>query len=202
MTHTENASRWSCSVALAALGRGRRRGQTRASRRPRSRSATPTPTAARPPPTARSARPSAPTSRRSTTRAASTGRKINYITYDDGYAPPKTVEMVRSGRRAGPGGAPLPDARHAVQHRDPQVHEPAEGAPPLRGHRRHQVERSEELPWTMGFQPNYQTEGRVYAQYVLKNTPTPRWASSTRTTTTGRTTSRASRTVSATPPRR
>jgi branched-chain amino acid transport system substrate-binding protein len=27
------------------------------------------------------------------------------------------------------------------------------------------------FPWTMGYQPNYQTEGRVYARYVLKNIP-------------------------------
>jgi branched-chain amino acid transport system substrate-binding protein len=27
------------------------------------------------------------------------------------------------------------------------------------------------FPWTMGFQPNYQTEGRIYAQYILKNFP-------------------------------
>jgi branched-chain amino acid transport system substrate-binding protein len=34
------------------------------------------------------------------------------------------------------------------------------------------------FPWTMGFQPNYQTEGRIYAP-TSRNTPTPRWASST-----------------------
>ena len=48
--------------------------------------------------------------------------------------------------RAGPGGRAVPDARHADQHRHPQVREPAEGAAPVRGHRRHQVERPEELP--------------------------------------------------------
>ncbi len=41
------------------------------------------------------------------------GRKINYITLDDQYSPPKTVEMVRTPRRAGPGGRPLPDPGHA-----------------------------------------------------------------------------------------
>ena len=52
------------------------------------------------------------------------------------------------GRRDGPeaggtgsGPAPVPDARHAVEHRHPQVHEPAEGAAALRGHRSHQVGR-------------------------------------------------------------
>ena len=41
----------------------------------------------------------------------------------------------------------------------------------LRRDRRHQVERPEELPWTMGWQPNYQSEGRIYAKYMIKNHP-------------------------------
>src|SRR2546426_4984712 len=30
------------------------------------------------------------------------------------------------------------------------------------------------FPWTMGWQPTYQTEGHIYAQYVLKNVPNPK----------------------------
>src|SRR5207302_846700 len=48
--------------------------------------------------------------------------------------------------RAGSGRRAVPDARHADQYRHPQVRQPAEGAAPLRGHRRHQVGRPEELP--------------------------------------------------------
>ena len=43
------------------------------------------------------------------------------------------------------------------------------------------------FPWTMGFNPNYFVEGRIYGQYILKNIRTPRSASSIRTTTSVRT---------------
>ena len=56
------------------------------------------------------------------------GRKINYITLDDGYSPPKAVEMVRRLVEQDQVAASLPDPRHPHQHRHPQVHEPAEGA--------------------------------------------------------------------------
>ncbi len=71
---------------------------------------------------------------------------------DQLHHPRRRVQPAQDGgdgpaaRRAGPGGAPLPDPGHASQQRHPQVREPAEGAAPLRGHRRHQVERPEELP--------------------------------------------------------
>ena len=74
------------------------------------------------------------------------GRKINFISYDDGYSPPKTVEMVRKLVEQDQVALRLPDPRHPAQQRDPEVPEPAEGAAALRGHRRHQVERPEELP--------------------------------------------------------
>ena len=48
------------------------------------------------------------------------------------------------------------------------------------------------FPWTMGWQPNYQSEGRIYAKYILENHPNGKIAHPvTRTTTTARTTSRA-----------
>ena len=53
------------------------------------------------------------------------GRKINFISLDDGYSPPKTVEMVRKLVEQDEVLFAVPDARHAVQHRDPQVHERA-----------------------------------------------------------------------------
>ena len=49
------------------------------------------------------------------------GRKINFISRDDGYSPPKTVELVRQAGRARPGAAAVQYARHAAQHRDPRL---------------------------------------------------------------------------------
>ena len=70
------------------------------------------------------------------------GRKINFISYDDGYSPPKTVEQVRKLVEQdevllvfNPLGTP-PNTR------DPEIHEPEEGAAAVRRHRRHQVGRS------------------------------------------------------------
>ncbi|KAI5935594.1 Voltage-dependent L-type calcium channel subunit alpha-1S [Manis javanica] len=56
-------------------------------------------------------------------------------------------------------------------------HEPAQGAPAVRLHGRHALGRSEELPWTMGWQPTYQLEGRTFAQHILATDPRPRWPS-------------------------
>ena len=131
------------------------------------------------------------------------GRKINFISYDDGYSPPKTVEMVRKLVEQDQVACAVPDARHAAQQRHPQVREPAEGAAALRGHRRHQVERPAELPVDDGLSAELPDRGaRSTRRTCSRTSPTPRSASSTRTTTTGRTTSRASRTGSARAPRR
>ena len=74
------------------------------------------------------------------------GRKINFISYDDAYSPPKTVEQARKLVESdevllvfNPLGTPS-------ELGDPEVHELQEGAAAVRRHRRHQVERSEELP--------------------------------------------------------
>jgi branched-chain amino acid transport system substrate-binding protein len=97
------------------------------------------------------------------------GRKITYITYDDGYSPPKTVEMVRKlveqDRVAlvfQPLGTPPNSAIHKYmnQMKVPQLFV-ATGATKWNDPKNY--------PWTMGWQPNYQTEGRIYAAYVLKN---------------------------------
>jgi branched-chain amino acid transport system substrate-binding protein len=99
------------------------------------------------------------------------GRKINYITYDDAYTPPKTVEMVRRLVEQDqvllvfqPLGTPPNSAIHRYmnQQKAPQLFV-ATGATKWND--------PKGFPWTMGWQPNYQTEGRIYAQYVLKNVP-------------------------------
>ena len=73
------------------------------------------------------------------------GRKINFISYDDGYNP---AEDRRAGAQAGRGrrgAADLQPAGHAGQHRDPEIHERQEGAADFRLERRRQMERPEEL---------------------------------------------------------
>jgi len=99
------------------------------------------------------------------------GRKINYITYDDQYSPPKTVEMIRRLVEQDqvafvfqPLGTPPNSAIHKYmnQQKVPQLFV-ATGATKWND--------PKNFPWTMGYQPNYQTEGRIYAAYVLKNVP-------------------------------
>jgi branched-chain amino acid transport system substrate-binding protein len=99
------------------------------------------------------------------------GRKINYITYDDAYTPPKTVEMVRRLVEQDQVaflfqtlGTPPNSAIHKYmnQQKVPQLFV-ATGATKWND--------PKNFPWTMGFQPNYQTEGHIYAQYILKNVP-------------------------------
>ena len=99
------------------------------------------------------------------------GRKINYITYDDSYTPPKTVEMVRKLVEQDQVallfqtlGTPTNSAIHKYmnQQRVPHLFL-ATGATKWND--------PKNFPWTMGFPPSYQTEGRIYAAYVLKNVP-------------------------------
>ena len=71
------------------------------------------------------------------------GRKINFISYDDGYSPPKAVEQARKLVESDEVLLRVQPARHAVEHGDPEIHELQEGAAAVRRDRRHQVERSE-----------------------------------------------------------
>src|SRR5437773_140572 len=99
------------------------------------------------------------------------GRKINYITYDDGYSPPKTVEMVRRLVEQDQVafvfqtlGTPTNSAIHKYVNQEKVPHLfVATGATKWND--------PKNFPWTMGWQPTYQTEGHIYAQYVLKNVP-------------------------------
>jgi branched-chain amino acid transport system substrate-binding protein len=99
------------------------------------------------------------------------GRKINYISYDDQYSPPKTVEMVRKLVEQDQVaflfqtlGTPPNSAIHKYMNekKTPQLFV-ATGATKWND--------PKNFPWTMGFQPNYQTEGRIYSAYILKNVP-------------------------------
>ncbi len=99
------------------------------------------------------------------------GRKVNFIQYDDAYSPPKTVEQVRKLVESDEVlltfqliGTP-PNAavqKYLNSKKVPQLFA-ATGASRFTD--------PKNFPWTMGFNPNYQTEGRIYAQYILKNYP-------------------------------
>ena len=99
------------------------------------------------------------------------GRKINYITYDDGYSPPKTVEMVRKLVEQDQVafvfqtlGTPTNSAIHKYMNQQKVPHLfVATGATKWND--------PKNFPWTMGWQPNYQAEAQIYAKYVLKNVP-------------------------------
>src|SRR5205807_3404210 len=99
------------------------------------------------------------------------GRKITFITYVDAYTTRKTVEMVRKlveqdqvAALFQTLGTPTNTAIHKYVNQQKVPHLfVATGAT--------KWDDPKNFPWTMGFQPNYQTEGRVYAAYILKNIP-------------------------------
>jgi branched-chain amino acid transport system substrate-binding protein len=95
------------------------------------------------------------------------GRKINFISYDDAYSPPKTVEMVRKLVEQdgvllmlNSLGTPTNTAvwHYLNQKKVPQLFV-GTGATKWDDPKGH--------PWTMGWQPSYQAEGRAYAAYIL-----------------------------------
>ncbi|HEY6513353.1 MAG TPA: ABC transporter substrate-binding protein [Burkholderiaceae bacterium] len=99
------------------------------------------------------------------------GRKVKYISLDDGYNPAKTVEQVRKLVEEdevlfvfNPLGTPGNTAIHKYmnQKKVPQLFV-ATGATKWGN--------PKEFPWTMGWQPNYQTEGKIYAAHILETKP-------------------------------
>jgi branched-chain amino acid transport system substrate-binding protein len=99
------------------------------------------------------------------------GRKINFISYDDGYSPPKTVEQARKLVESdevlivfNPLGTPPNSAiqKYMNTKKVPQLFV-ATGATKWND--------PKEFPWTMGWQPNYQSETQIYAKYILKEKP-------------------------------
>jgi branched-chain amino acid transport system substrate-binding protein len=99
------------------------------------------------------------------------GRKINFISYDDGYSPPKTVEQARKLVESDEVlfifnslGTPPNSAiqKYMNSKKVPQLFV-ATGATKWND--------PKEFPWTMGWQPNYQSESRIYAKYILKEKP-------------------------------
>jgi branched-chain amino acid transport system substrate-binding protein len=99
------------------------------------------------------------------------GRKIDFITYDDGYSPPKAVEQARKLVESdevllifNPLGTPSNSAiqKYLNARKVPQLFV-ATGAT--------KWDDPKDFPWTMGWQPSYQSEARIYAKYLLKEKP-------------------------------
>jgi ABC-type branched-subunit amino acid transport system substrate-binding protein len=99
------------------------------------------------------------------------GRKINFISYDDAYSPPKTVEQARKLVESDEVlfifnslGTPPNTAiqKYMNAKKVPQLFV-ATGATKWND--------PKDFPWTMGWQPNYQSETQIYAKYILKNHP-------------------------------
>jgi len=99
------------------------------------------------------------------------GRQINMVSYDDGYSPPKTVEMARKLVEQDKVllifqslGTPPNSAIHKYMNAKKVPHLfVATGATKWND--------PKNFPWTMGWQPNYQTEAGIYAQHILKDKP-------------------------------
>src|SRR6201990_2622126 len=99
------------------------------------------------------------------------GRRINFISYDDAFSPPKTVEQARKLVENDEVllifqnlGTPTSNAiqKYLNAKKVPQLFV-ATGATKFGDYKA--------FPWTMGWQPTYQTEGRIYAKYILQNLP-------------------------------
>jgi branched-chain amino acid transport system substrate-binding protein len=99
------------------------------------------------------------------------GRKVNFISYDDGYSPPKTVEQTRRlieedkvAATFAQLGTPTNSAivRYINQQKVPHLFI-STGADKWGNY--------QEYPWTIGWQPSYVTESQVYAKYILTQRP-------------------------------
>ena len=99
------------------------------------------------------------------------GRKIDFISYDDAYSPPKAIEQARKLVESDevllifqPLGTPSNSAimKYMNAKKVPQLFVASGGT---------KFGDPKNFPWTMGFQPNYQSEGRIYAKYIRRQFP-------------------------------
>src|SRR5882757_322532 len=104
------------------------------------------------------------------------GRKINFVSYDDNYSPPKTVEQ----------------ARKLVESDEVLLIFNSLGTPPNSAIQKYMNMKEvpqlfvatgatkwndpKDFPWTMGWQPSYQSETHIFAKYILENKPNARIA--------------------------
>ncbi len=108
------------------------------------------------------------------TQGGIAGRKIDFISLDDGYAPPKTVEQVRRlieqdgvSFMFSPLGTPNNTAiqKYLNQKKIPTIFV-ATGADKWGNYK--------DNPWTIGWQPSYRTEAQIYAKYMRQNVKEPK----------------------------
>jgi branched-chain amino acid transport system substrate-binding protein len=99
------------------------------------------------------------------------GRKINFISYDDAYTPPKTVEQVRRLIEQDQVaflfqtlGTPTNTAIQKYVNQKKVPHLFISTGADKWGDYQH-------FPWTMGYQPSYRTEAQIYTKYILKEKP-------------------------------
>jgi branched-chain amino acid transport system substrate-binding protein len=99
------------------------------------------------------------------------GRKINFISLDDGYSPPKTLEQVRRlieedqvALLFNTLGTPTNSAIYHYVNEKKVPHLFISSGADKWGDYQH-------FPWTMGFQPSFRTEAQIYAKYILKEKP-------------------------------
>ncbi len=104
------------------------------------------------------------------------GRKINFISVDDAYSPPRTVEQIRKLVEEEQVllvfqslGTPTNTAIHKYMNAKKVPHLFVATGATKWGDPEH-------FPWTMGWQPNYQSEAHIYAKYILNNRPAARIA--------------------------
>ncbi len=104
------------------------------------------------------------------------GRKIDFLSLDDGYNPAKTVEQTRKLVEQDQVlllfqslGTPTNTAIHKYVNAKKVPHILLATGASKWSDPKH-------FPWTMGFNPSYQAEARIYAQYLLKNAPNARVA--------------------------
>ncbi len=99
------------------------------------------------------------------------GRKINFTSYDDAYSPPKAIEQARKLVESDEVllifqalGTPSNSAimKYMNAKKVPQLFVASGGT---------KFGDPRNFPWTMGFQPNYQSEGRIYAKYIRDHFP-------------------------------
>ncbi|NEV01403.1 ABC transporter substrate-binding protein [Bradyrhizobium uaiense] len=99
------------------------------------------------------------------------GRKVNFISYDDAYSPPKAIEQARKLVESDEVllifqalGTPSNSAimKYMNAKKVPQLFVASGGT---------KFGDPKNFPWTMGFQPNYQSEGRIYAKYIRDKFP-------------------------------
>ena len=107
-------------------------------------------------------------------RGGINGRMVKFITLDDGYSPPKTVEVIRQLVEQekvlctfNTLGTPTNTAIHKYmnQKKVPMLFV-ATGAS--------KWGKPKEFPWTMGYQPDYHTEAVIYAKHILANVKDPK----------------------------